>query len=76
LDPGKVVLDGSILHVGDPGAEDSVLLGLVMLTPVKTCVVFEISVPGLGNIYFTIHGPGEWFLWKEPKGWPDALGTR
>lgn len=76
LDPGKVVLDRAVLHVGDPGAEDSVLFGFVMLTPVEARVVFEISVPCLGNVDFTIYRPGEWLLREEPEGWPDALGAR
>jgi hypothetical protein len=72
LEPGKVISHRAVLHVGDLGAEDAVLVWLVVEAPVETRVVLQVAVPGLGDVYFAVCGPGEWLLGEKPEGWPYA----
>lgn len=73
LIPRKLVEHGALAHVGDPGAEDAVLVGLVVLAPVQAAVVLAVAVPRLGNVNLAVGRPGEGLLGEQPEGGPDAV---
>lgn len=75
LIPGEVVPHWAGVHVGDLGADDAMLLLLVVEAPVQTGSVLVIAVPGFRNVDLAVYGPGKGFLREKPEGGPDALGA-
>jgi hypothetical protein len=76
LVPGKVVPNRAAAHVRDLGAQDPMLLRLVVMAPVKARPILPVAIPRLGNVNLAVYGPRERLRRQQPKGRPHSSGAR
>lgn len=65
-----------MLHVGNLGAKNAMLIRLMVVSPVETRVILHIAVPCLRYVNLAVSGPREWLLREKPECRPDTRRAR
>lgn len=68
--PRKVIAHRTSMHIMYFGPHDTVLMRLMMLTPMETTMVFAITVPCFCNVNLSISWPAKWLLGEQPERRP------